>query len=116
MANTWSFRQPSIGDLRCRVTIQRQERVSDGRGGWRTEWVDAGSCWAAISALRPYERILAQQTQAAATHQVVIRYRTDLTAAMRLVYNGRYLYLQGPPVDPDGRRRWLQILCEERAE
>lgn len=116
MANTWSFRQPSIGDLRCRVTIQRQERVSDGRGGWHTDWVPVGTCWAAIHALRPYERILAQQTQAAATHMVIIRYREGITASMRLLHNGRFLYLQGPPVDPDGRRRWLQLLCEEREQ
>ena len=105
-----------MGDLRCRVTFQRQQKVPDGRGGWTTQWVDDVTVWAAVTGLRPYERIVAQQTQSAATHQVIIRYRKGITADMRLVHDGRYLYLQGPPIDPDGRRRWLQLLCEEREE
>lgn len=116
MPSQWSYRQVSIGDLRHRVTVQRQQKVPDGRGGFVTSWVDVATVWAAVQALRPYERIQAQQTQTGMTHQVVIRYRTGVTADMRIVHDGRFLYLQGPPVDPDGRRRWLQLLCEEREE
>lgn len=116
MPNQWSFRQVSIGDLRHRVTFQQQQKVPDGRGGFVTTWVDMVTVWASVQALRPWERIQAQQTQTGVTHQVVIRYREGITASMRIVHDGRHLYLQGPPVDPDGRRRWLQMLCEEREE
>lgn len=116
MPRNWSYRTVSTGDLRHRVTFQAAQKAPDGRGGWITTWVDVSTVWAAVQALRPFERIQAQQTQTGVTHQVITRFRNGLSASMRIAYDGRYLYIQGPPVDPDGKRRWLQMLCEEREE
>lgn len=105
-----------IGHLRHRITLERPERASDGRGGWVETWSPAATVWAAVEAIRASERVVAQQTQGSVTYHVVIRYRSDVTADMRVVWNGRPLYLVGPPYDFDGRRRYLVLECEERKE
>lgn len=107
------------GNLRHRVTIEQRTRTSDGRGGFtgETSWTPVATVWAAVKPKRVVaERIEAQQPKSFVVYEVVIRYRPDITAGMRMVWEGRTLYLTGPPYDPDGRKRYLAFECEERKE
>lgn len=106
----------NIGDLRHRVTLQQPKKTPTDRGGRQQEWVDVAPLWASVVGLKAFERVETQQVQSGATQKVTVRYRQGITASMRFAWNGRYLYLRGPAVDPDGRRTWLEALCEERQE
>lgn len=106
----------NIGQLRERVTIERNIRPSDGRGGRTQGFTPTKTVWAAVRAVSVRERANLQQVQGANLYVVTIRYRTDVTGDCRLVWRGRYLYPRGEPYDPDGKRAWLEIECEERKE
>lgn len=105
------------GDLRHRVTIQQKAEVPDGRGGRTQEWIDVCTVWAAkkLNTLHSRERTEAQQLQSVSYETFIIRYRPGITAGMRVVCEGRYFYLQGPPIDV-GRKTYMQLICEEKAE
>lgn len=105
------------GKLRQRVKLQAQgARTSDGGGGYTTRWRDvvgAGALPACFEALQGNEQLRAMQTEAQATHRVTIRYRSGVTAAMRFLLGSRAFEIVAPPVDPEERHQWLQILVRE---
>lgn len=104
------------GHLRNEVILQAPGgRTSDGGGGFTQRWRarPGGLRWARIRPLEGNERLRAMQTQANATHEVTIRYESGVTAAMRFVHEDRVLKIVSPPVDPDERHEWLQLLCRE---
>lgn len=102
------------GDLRHQVTLQGVTRTDDGGGGYTEVPVTiATGVWAAVEPLEGNERIRAMQTEASATHRVTLRYRSDVTAALRVVHEGRTLEVVSPPIDPEERHAELQLLCRE---
>ncbi len=111
-------RAPDAGELRTRFAIESLTRTADEGGGhvetWNSEETGALVVWGAVEALSAFERIQAMQTGAGATHRIVIRHRSGMTAAMRLrlLRDDRVFQIIGPPVDPDGGREWLEILAE----
>lgn len=105
------------GNLRHRVTIEHRTRASDGRGGFTEAWSPLATVWASVLPRRGVtERIEAQQLVSVIIYEVIIRYRSDITSDMRVVWDGCTLYLIGPPYDPNGRRQYLVLECEERKE
>jgi len=105
---------PGIGRLRHRARLQAPTGNADGGGGTAAGWADVATVWAALAPLAARERLQAEQVAARATHRATIRWRAGVTAAMRLVVQGRVFAVRGV-ADPDGRRRRLEILCEEGA-
>jgi SPP1 family predicted phage head-tail adaptor len=82
--------------LRHRILIEQWvldidtngDAVQDPETGETTgQWVPLGQpVWAAIEPLSAREFIAAQATQSQITARIVIRHRSDLTSAMRLVH------------------------------
>jgi SPP1 family predicted phage head-tail adaptor len=106
------------GELDQLVDFEAVTRVSDGMGGYTTEgtWApitDGEGIWARVRALRGSERLRAMQTHADVTHEVVVRYRDDVTEEMRVVLGARVLKIVSPPIDPYEAHEWLQLLCTE---
>lgn len=101
------------GDLGERVTIEAPLRASDGAGGAAISWSEVATVWADVISFKGTELFNADKLEAREPFRVVIRHRTDVTADMRLRWRGRVLDIRGA-FDPDGRRRWLAIDCEER--
>lgn len=102
------------GSLRHQVTIQGVTRTDDAGGGYTEVPVTiAAGVWAAVEPLEGTERIRAMQTEASATHRVRIRYRADVTAAQRVIHEGRALELVSPPIDREERHVELVLLCRE---
>lgn len=99
--------------MRHRVTIQNVSRVSDGQGGYTETWPDGASVFASIEPVKAWERYQAMQTQAPVTHKVVIRYRTDVTAATRLQFGTRVLWVK-EVINPDEDDAFLEIRAQER--
>ena len=71
-----------------RVTIQYPAMIDDSYGGKTIAWTDLVTVFAEV--LPVYvgitERVIADQTSATAGYRVNIRARTDVTAAMRVIW------------------------------
>lgn len=102
-----------IGALRHRVTLEAPVRTPDEGGAATITWTSLGSVFARIEPTAGREIEQADGIAARVTHKVLIRHRPDVTAAMRLVEGTRVLEIRAV-LDLDGRRRWMQCLCEEK--
>lgn len=104
-----------IGGMRERVTFQEESRVDDNGGGYALTWAniaDTPTMYAEVVPLSAGEALRYRQLEATVTHKVTIRYRDDITSAMRIshgakVYNVRSL------LNRDARGRFLEMLVEE---
>lgn len=93
------------GELRHRITIQ--ERIG-------AEWVYFASAWAAKEQVTGQEQF-EQGEQLLQEQELVrfrIRYRTDLTHQMRVIWNNRAFDLQRVE-EPDNTGREMALLCLE---
>lgn len=101
------------GALRNRVALERLARTEDGGGGGQLSWVQVDELWAAI---RPYsgnEAVVAEVLMGRVSHLIVIRYRPDVTAAMRFRTSSRNLEIVAA-LDNDERKTWLDCYCVEK--
>jgi SPP1 family predicted phage head-tail adaptor len=102
-----------IGKLRHRLTLERQWRNADAGGGAAIAWEAIAELWGAIETTAGGERVSADHLSADRQPIVTIRYRDDVTAAMRFICGDRHLLIRAV-LDPDGTQRFLRCLCEER--
>lgn len=103
----------AAGELKHRIAIQGITRTADGQGGYTEAWSDVVTVWAKIEALSGRELWQAQQVQSAVTHRITIRYRSDITPAMRIKYGARYFNVDAV-INPDEGKEQLQLLCKEQ--
>jgi SPP1 family predicted phage head-tail adaptor len=103
----------NAGDLRHRVTIESPERTSDEAGGAAIEWQGVAAVWAAIWSRTAGEKFSFDRIAGTATHDIWIRYRSDVTPDMRIRYGNRVFAILGA-IDVDDRGRWLKCPSEER--
>jgi SPP1 family predicted phage head-tail adaptor len=101
-----------VGELNRRVTIQQRATGKDADGQPSETWQDLLSCWAAIRPLGGRELLLAKSVQAESTHEVTMRYRTTVTAGMRIVYEGRIFNITNIN-DVDTKHQTLVASCVE---
>ena len=98
------------------VTIQRfVQSGADGRGQPTGVWEDletAATVWASVEPLTVRTAEYARQLYSQATHRVFIDWRSDVTAAMRLVYGSRILAI-GAAVNMHEANVTLELLCTE---
>lgn len=102
------------GDLRHRVTIQQAAETQSGSGAIGQTWSDVAAVWASIEALQGREVFAAQQINAQVSSRITIRYRAGIIPKMRMVFGARTFNIEAV-IDPDGRRRELQLLVSEVA-
>ena len=103
---------PRIGAMRERVVIQAGAGAADGYGGRTSDWSAVATVWAEVAPIGGRERAQAEQLEGVVTHRVTIRHRTDVTAAHRLLWGSKALNVRAV-TNPDQRRRYLDLLCEE---
>jgi len=106
------------GSLRERVTIQQSSVSADGLGAsdGPVSWAAIATTptvWARIAPLRGSERTEAMRLESVVSHEVTIRYRTDLTTAMRLSWGSTLLAIKA--IYHDEKRRHTMLLCDEGA-
>lgn len=105
----------SIGDMRHEVVLQERISTPDGMGGTEGVWRDVAEnprIFAAAAVLSAAERLRFRQLEARATHRFFMRYRADVKAGMRVLWDER-VYRVFSVSDPDARRRFLEVLGEE---
>lgn len=101
------------GQLRHRISIYALTQEPDGGGGYTTEWVEYAQPMARVKPLSGTESLVAMQLEAAITHDIVIRYRTDVTPEDKIVLaTGRELNIVSV-INVEERDRWLELRCEE---
>lgn len=103
---------PLIGRLRQRLTLQRESGTPDAGGGYALGWVDLATVWGAVEALTGRERLQAAALESTVTHRMLLRARTDIDAAMRVVWRGRAFNIRAH-LDRTGRDRLTELLVEE---
>lgn len=106
----------NAGPLRHQVTVEQPSRTPNAIGGFTVLWTTFLTSPANISPVSGGERFFAGKLEGDVTHKVTLRYRTGVTAQMRIkyVFGGvtRYLQIRGV-VNPGERNEWLELKCAE---
>lgn len=98
------------GKLRQRVTVQRRDVTQNEFGEQATTWATVATLWAEVVD-RSGSQIFKAEQQINETHtRVRIRYRADITPAMRVVYRG-VNYDVAAVLDLTGDRNFLELTC-----
>lgn len=102
------------GKLDKRVSIKSQSTSRDSLNQKISTWntITDGDIWAAVEPLSNRESQEAAANQMTVSHRVTIRYRADVTPAMRIYFGTRQLAITGIR-NPKERGEYLEILCEE---
>ena len=101
----------SGGRLDQRVTLQEPSTAVDALGQRVESWVDVATLWARAQPLRGREFFAAGQMQSEASVKFTIRWRAGVTGAMRVLWRGVPHALVAEPMDVDGRREALELMC-----
>lgn len=101
------------GLLRHRVTIQNLTTAQDSFGDIVETWSDFATVWAQVEDLSGREFFAAAQVNSEIKTRVRIRYMEGIKPTMRILHGTRTLEIISPPIDPDGKRRILELLCRE---
>lgn len=75
--------------LRHKVHLEQKTSTSDGAGGTTSIWEEVGIIWASISKKNGVERTVSGQLAASSTHVFRCRWRSDVSADMRLRFGSR---------------------------
>jgi len=106
------------GNLRHKVTVQQlvagspQQKAS---GEPDETWTTVATVWASIEPLRGREVLTAQQFGSEVKVRIRMRYCTlvaDITAAMRVVYDGKYYGIVAV-IDPMLKHREIELMCTQ---
>lgn len=95
-------------ELRERVTFEQPVRTSDTMGGFTVSWSSVASVWAEVKQLSAGQSIERESVQHPVRYRVRIRYRSDITPAMRISYRSKILRITGI-TDEYQRRQSLVI-------
>lgn len=101
-----------MGDFDRRITIQQRSVSQDTYGQRVVTWTTLLSCWADIQPMASPETVQGEATLSVITHQIVVLYRASITAAMRVLYQGRVLDIMSV-VDDSMNHELLTLMCTE---
>ena len=105
------------GDLRHRIRFQKLVSGMDPETMEPIEasWVDVATLWAAITPLSGREFTQTKASQSEVVGRIVIRYRSDIRAAMRCIHGDRIYNIQAVLPDPKSGREYLTLPYSEGA-
>lgn len=98
------------GKLRHRITLQRNVPRQDPRSGEMvSQWRDVDSVWAEVVPLSAREFVAARAAQSEVVARITIRYRADVTPAMRIIYRGGIYVVDGVLSDSGSGIKYLTL-------
>lgn len=100
------------GDLNRQVALQSRSVTRDGFGQEAVDWSTFATVMAKIKPLSGRELDLARAINRETTHEVTVRYRTNLTTAHRVVYQGRNYNIHSI-LDEEMRHEYLVLSVGE---
>jgi len=103
----------NAGKLKSQVTIEQPTR-EDVYGEQTSSWSTLATVWAQVLPGASREVYRQSQVVAGVSYVVRIRYRTDVTADMRIVWGPKTLQIAGQPFEEMVKgSRLLNIPCTE---
>lgn len=104
----------TAGRLNRRVRIERPIADTSIDGAGSGTWEPVATVWAEVQDVRPSrtERMTEGLNLSARAARVIMRWRGDVTAAMRIVHGDRIMQIVGGPAEL-GRRDGLELLVED---
>lgn len=103
---------PALGALRARIIIEREDPTGNDGGSYAPNWTQVANLWAQIEPVTGRVVRQGERLESHITHRVTLRYRTDITAGMRIVCGAQLLTIQAV-LDLGARHRFLQLLAQE---
>lgn len=94
------------------IVIEQRAPGADSLGQALDTWTTVCTCYADIQPQSGREALAGEAMVSSVASIIVIRYRTNVTAAMRARYAGRVFNIEAV-IDVDTRHRWLQLVCTE---
>jgi SPP1 family predicted phage head-tail adaptor len=104
---------PCLNDLNKWLTIEAPVRGAGDGGSAIISWRPVGVVWAALRPTAARETANSDAQNLHTTHEIWLRFRADLTGAMRFRLGLRVFAIQSIR-DPDERQRWLICQTDER--
>lgn len=103
------------GKLRHRITILEPDREQDSdTGEIETTWNTLAVVWAAWEPYSTKDFIAAASIQNQTSVRAIIRYRTDVTAGMRVYFRSKYYEVVGPPLpDKESGLEYMTLMLAE---
>ena len=108
--------------LRHRLTLQAETQVADGAGGYGKGWQNIADVWAEIipitgvnakiTSAAGKEMLFAGQIQPEISHKILLRYRGDITPAMRLLFENRAFNIRHV-ANVEEKGETLELLVQE---
>lgn len=102
----------TANDLTEQIVLQVRAAGLDAHGQESTTWADLATVWAKAEPLRGRDFFAAAQTQLSVSVRFVVMYRSDLVGTMRVLWRGKPYDIQGDPIDVDGRRHSMELMCQ----
>ncbi len=102
----------TIGALRHRMRLEQAARAPDGAGGAVVTWTLVTNLWGSIEPMSGSEIVDADGLQGRVTHEVWLRYRSNISPDMRLLLGTRIFDIR-LVIDYGERRHHLRCLVEE---
>lgn len=102
-----------IGELRKRIELQSPVDTIDAYGQATRSWTTYATVYASVVPASGQENTIAEAMQVQQTHTITIRYRSDVAATHRALFNSRQFNFQFVR-NLDERNRWLEITATER--
>jgi len=106
------MKAPPIADLNMRLLLEAPIDAQDSIGGIVRTWSLVSEVWASVRPLSSAQRLAADGAQSLVTHAVTLRWRPDVTGAMRL-RDGTRVFEILSIADAQGERRRLVCRCRE---
>lgn len=94
------------------MTLQQRTTTQDAYGAPVETWSDLATVWGHVEPLSGREYFQAQQLQARVNTHITIRYRDGVTPLLRAKLGSRVYRIEAV-INPDERKRELQLMCEE---
>lgn len=92
------------------ITIESNTATRDNIGGKVDSWATFAQVWAAYKPVTGIENVNADRIEAKAMVNFIIRYRSDITNAMRINYDGQIYNIKS--ITELTRRAYLTIETE----
>jgi SPP1 family predicted phage head-tail adaptor len=102
----------NTGDLKYRLVLEQPVESADGAGGVTRSYTSVATLWASVSPVSARGEVAADDLGAEVTHQIVIRFRADMTTRHRL-REGARIFVIAALRDQDGSGRFLEIEAQE---
>lgn len=101
----------TAGMLDQRITLQQRAAGVDVLGQAAGAWQTVAEVWARARPLRSRELFAAGSIGNVTDVEFTVRWRTGITAQMRVLWRGVPYDITGEPIDIDGQQQWMQLLA-----